>query len=217
MKSIECSSSDLEVTVRMEFNRKNLFSHFHELQLPGLISNDDIKRIICNSYLLEKKSHSIVTEENCYDDSIDFRNTTLSDRVKYLEQAYFSAQTLVIKNLEHWSSLIKERCYELGGNPDVHLYLTPAEGTSFGWHADDRDVFIYMQIGEKLFEVEEPDTTISRYLVTPGSRLFIPYGARHRAIPSNIPSAHLSFGVWPSEIEIKSEYPQLSIPTKISV
>lgn len=199
----------------MEFKRKNCFSSFKEKVHLPIICEDDITSMLSNEFLLEQRAHYIVTFENTYDDSKTFQHAFAPDRVKLLESSYLSGQTIVIKEVENWNHAIQRKCQTLEGTPNVHLYLCPSNGTSFGWHADDRDVYILMQKGEKLFEIEEPDLSVSRYVLTEGSELFIPYGAKHRAIASNKASIHLSFGIWPEGVNIRDSYASLPIPINL--
>jgi mannose-6-phosphate isomerase-like protein (cupin superfamily) len=141
----------------------------------------------------------------------------IPDRIKLLEQSYNSGHTIVIKDLENWNTKIKDKCNFFKVSTNVHLYLSPAAGTAFDWHTDDRDVFVFMQKGSKKFEVEEIDGTISNYLLTEGTSLFIPYGAKHKASPTGNSSVHLSFGVWPQSMTIKSQYEKFQIPLEIQL
>lgn len=180
----------------MQFKRKMVFSHHKASSHKTIIEADDLMLMMRNEYLLEKQAFHLVKQ--------DF-STTLSEQ-KNIETAFNTSQTIIIKELENWNASVQEKGRIFGSSPNVHLYLSPSFGTSFDWHADDRDVFILMQKGEKLFEVEEPDFSVSRYLLQEGSELFIPYGARHRAITSDTVSWHLSFGIWPQGLTINDGY-----------
>lgn len=201
----------------MEFKRTTLYSKFEESGFELVINSDDVRDMIRNTYLHDQQSLYIVTSEGNYEDSKFFHFGIIPDRIKKIEKAYNSGHTIIIKELENWNEAIQKRCNEFENATNVHLYQTPQNGTGFGWHTDDRDVYIYMQIGEKCFEVEEPDQTIKRYELKPGSRLFIPYGAKHRALPTLAPSVHLGFGVWPRNTTIKKDYEIFPINIEISL
>ena len=182
----------------MQFNRKQIFSIFISTKHNSILTSSDITQMMKNEYLIDKRAFHIIADES-----------SINADIKEVVTAFEESKSIIVKHLEHWNSAIQDKGKALGSSPDVHLYLSPVSGTSFDWHADDRDVFILMQKGEKLFEVEEPDFSISRYFLTEGSELFIPYGARHRAIPSDVISWHLSFGFWPDNLTVVDGYQTL--------
>ena len=203
----------------MEFKRTNDFSKVWEAPLleTKLMDETDILNMLRNEYLHDMHSHFIVSGEGRYDDTRNFEYGIVPDRIKKLEEAYQNGQTIVIKEIETWNQKIIDKCASFQAPTNVHLYLSPARATGFGWHTDDRDVFVIVQMGEKLFEVEEPDASMSTYRLKEGQILFIPYGARHRAIAENIPSIHLSFGVWPKNMTINQQYGIFDMPIKLNL
>lgn len=201
----------------MEFKPQGKNSKLSLDKHPVLVAISDVTEMICSEYLLDQRAHHIVIYENTYDDSKSAQHGTIPERIKRIEQAFNQSQTIVIKELEHWSRSIETTAAQLGSGANVHLYFSPVQGTSFGWHVDDRDVYILMQVGEKVIEVEEIDGSISRHQLTVGSELFIPYGLKHRALPSDVVSVHLSFGFWPKGISIKSDYPVIPLDLKFNL
>lgn len=193
------------------FNRIDQKKSFHETGHELLIRSDDISRMLQNTYLHDLKSHFIVTKDGSYEDKKPFIFGIAPDRIKLLEEAYQKGLTILIKDLENWNENIQAKCRSLGSSTNTHLYLTPENGSSFDWHTDDRDVYVYLQKGEKKFQVEESDGYVSTYVLRPGSLLFIPYGAKHRAEVSG-PSVHLSFGVWPEGKTIRELYESFNLP-----
>ncbi|MCM2349477.1 MAG: cupin domain-containing protein [Bacteriovoracaceae bacterium] len=203
----------------MEFKRTDDFSQLWEKPIneTRLMEDGDILNMLRNEYLHDMHSHFIVTGEGTYDDTRCFEYGIVPERIKRLEEAYQAGHTIVIKEIETWNEKIIKKCASFSAPTNVHLYLSPARATGFGWHTDDRDVYVLIQKGEKLFEVEEPDLSISTYRVKEGNILFIPYGARHRAVAENIASIHLSFGVWPKNMTINQQYGIFDMPISLKL
>lgn len=203
----------------MEFNRRGISSEIWKgvYSEASLVTREDVIKSFQNEYLHDQHSHFIVAEEGKYDDTRAFIYGIVPDRIKKLEEAYNDGKTIVVKEMENWNEQIKKRCREFSGFTDVHMYVSPAGATGFGWHTDDKDVYVHMQVGRKSFEVEEPDGKISSYTVEAGDVLFIPYGARHRAIAAETSSIHLGFGVWPKDISIEEEYTTFPIEVNIEL
>lgn len=195
----------------MEFKPQGEFSKLKDHCHQTLVTSSEVVEMICSEYLLTQRAHHIVVFENTYDDSKATQHGSIPERIKKIEQAFNQSQTIVIKELEYWSRPIETTAALLGKGANVHLYFSPIQGTSFGWHVDDRDVYILMQLGEKVIEVEEIDGSLSRHVLTVGSELYIPYGLKHRALPSDVVSIHLSFGFWPKDIYIKSSYSSIPL------
>lgn len=203
----------------MEFKRTNDFSKLWKVPVAEtkLMDDTDILNMLRNEYLHDMHSHFIVSGEGRYDDTRNFEYGIVPDRIKRLEEAYNNGHTIVIKEIETWNQKIIDKCASFQAPTNVHLYLSPANATGFGWHTDDRDVFVIIQKGEKLFEVEEPDGTMNNYRLKEGNILFIPYGARHRAVAEAIPSIHLSFGVWPKNMTINQQYGIFDMPINLNL
>ena len=201
----------------MEFKRTEVFSKYRENQNSKLMEDHEIYEMLRNEYLHDLHSHFIVSGEGTYDDTRSFEFGIVPERIKRLEEAFLNGQTIVIKEIETWNEKIIEKCSSFKVATNVHLYLSPSGATGFGWHTDDRDVYVVLQKGEKIFEVEEPDGTISSYLLKEGSELFIPYGARHRARATEQASIHLSFGVWPEGMTIQQQYGSFNMPIEFEV
>lgn len=203
----------------MEFKPSGEFSKLTKLQENevSLVNGGDVKSMLKNLYLHDIHSHFIVTPEGTYDDEQGMGSGVRPGQIEKLEQAYSDGCTIVIKDLETWNRNIIKRCRQFNGPTNVHLYLSPAGGSGFGWHTDDRDVYVHGQIGEKSFEVREPNGEISSYTIKEGDVLFIPYGAKHRALATERPSVHLSFGVWPKEMTIKESYQEFEVPLNLEL
>lgn len=170
------------------------------------------------SILYDIHAHFIVEEEGVYDDSKVFNYGLAIDRVKILEKAYNEGKTLIIKDVECWSKSMVEMSKKLSAFTNAHLYLSPKNGTGFGWHQDDRDVYVMMQVGSKKFEVEMSDGSVEQYLLKSGDSLYIPYGHRHKAFTGDEKgSIHIGFGVWPKEITVKNTYEKFPVSISINL
>lgn len=196
------------------FNRLDQRKSFHETGHELLIHKTEVSQILQNAYLHDLKSHYIVTRDGSYEDKKTFAFGIAPDRIKLLEEAFQRGLTILVKDLENWSESIQRKCRILGASTNTHMYLTPESGTSFDWHTDDRDVYVFVQAGEKMFEVEEFNGDIATYHLKEGSLLFIPYGAKHRAQAKG-PSVHLSFGVWPEGQTIQKLYDSFNLQLKL--
>src|SRR5687768_13556196 len=120
----------------MQFKRTDFFSSFKETGHALLISPDEVQEMIRNTYLHDQRSLYIVTPGGDYDDSRSFIWGLVPARIKHIEAAYKAGQTIIIKDLEHWNERIADQCSTFQRPTNVHLYLSPPNGTGFGWHAD---------------------------------------------------------------------------------
>ncbi|MFP5459619.1 MAG: hypothetical protein ACLGG7_12855 [Bacteriovoracia bacterium] len=180
-----------------------------------LLGSGELSKILQNSYLHDLSSFFIVEKDGTY--VVDERFTYGDPVYKALQiqHRFELGHTVLIKNLEHWNLAIAQECQRLGGDTNVHLYASPIGGSAFDWHADDRDVYIYMQHGQKKFQLRKPSGEIETFVVSPGQRLFIPYGVQHRAFAQEVSSVHLSFGKWPEAMTISETYPPLAMTASL--
>lgn len=198
----------------MEFKPR---THAFALQSAptALLAPGELAQILRNAYLHDLGSFYVVEKDGTYLDDERFTFGDPAYKVVQLQHRFELGHTLLIKNLEHWNSAIVAECRRLGGAVNVHLYASPAGGSAFDWHADDRDVYIYMQQGHKTFQLRTAAGEIETLVVAPGQRLFIPYGVQHRAFAQEVPSVHLSFGQWPSDMSIAETYEALPLPAAL--
>lgn len=201
----------------MEFKPQGLKSKIIATGEQTFVTRIDIDHMLKNEYLHDQHSHFIVSSEGVYDDSRMFQYGMATDRIEHLVRSYENGHTIVIKDLESWNDVFKENALKLAPFTNAHLYLSPPGATRFGWHEDDRDVFVKLQIGEKKFEIKEVDGSISEYLLKVGDCLFIPYGLTHRASATDKASVHVSFGKWPDNLNITNTYSIIDIPLTINL
>lgn len=176
-----------------------------------MLAPGELSKILQNSYLHDLSSFYIVEKDGTYVDDERFTYGDPVYKALQVQHRFEAGHTILIKNLEHWSNAIAEECQRIGGDTNVHLYASPAGGSAFDWHADDRDVYIYMQHGQKKFQLRTSSGEIETFIVVPGKRLFIPYGVQHRAFAHEASSVHLSFGRWPENMTVSETYPALDI------
>jgi 50S ribosomal protein L16 3-hydroxylase len=126
--------------------------------------------------------------------------------------------TLVLRHAELLESDLADlaaefqRCF--GGEADVHVYWTPAEGHGFGWHFDAEDVFIFQVAGAKEYELrkntvfpwptrdtlpadmryEREIMPLMRCCLAAGQCLYVPAGYWHRAM-ARTESVSLAIGL----------------------
>ena len=151
-----------------------------------VLEGQDIIRILSNEFLHDQHSHFIIEKNGLYDDSHEFQFGLIPDRIRRLEHAYNDGKSIIVKEIEHWNEKIVRQCAMFDRPTNVHLYMTGPHGTALDWHTDDRDVYVHMQAGTKVFEVKDAKGDVTSYRLTKGMGLFIPYGVEHRAMPTDV-------------------------------
>ncbi|MEX2286458.1 MAG: cupin domain-containing protein [Planctomycetaceae bacterium] len=67
--------------------------------------------------------------------------------------------TLVIRHAERHADSLAQLAEsfrdDFGGDVDVHIYCTPADGFGFGWHYDAEEVFIIQTAGTKTYSLRK--------------------------------------------------------------
>jgi mannose-6-phosphate isomerase-like protein (cupin superfamily) len=158
----------------------------------SLLTNEELDNIFFNYDLHDKNSFFII-DKNTKTYQTNRKRESFVDDAALIRKCYEDGHTIVIKNMEHFNASIQEAAQELGEGTDVHLYLTPEGGDSFEYHTDDRDVWVKMVRGKKMFVKRYTGmTTLTK--LEENQCLFIREGLEHRAVPIG-PSALLSFGV----------------------
>lgn len=198
----------------MEFKPVH-FAYALEKVATSLLEAQELSRILRSSYLHDLSSFYIVEHDGTYVDDERFTYGDPVYRALEIQHRFERGHTILIKNLEHWNAPIVRECQRLGGDANVHLYASPAGGSAFDWHADDRDVYIYVQQGQKKFQLRSATGAVETFVVGPGERLFIPYGVQHRASAQDGASVHLSFGRWPAGMTVTETYPALEIEASL--
>lgn len=159
----------------------------------SFLSLEEINEILSSSYLFDLKSFYII-DRNTRQYETDRDVYTYISEAETVKQAFKNGHTIVVKNLEHFSTKIFDKCLQYGRGTDAHLYLTPkCGGVSFDYHKDDRDVLLLMLYGEKIMWIKEKAGE-QKVCLGPGEELFIAKNHMHRA-ECNQFTAMLSLGV----------------------
>jgi hypothetical protein len=159
----------------------------------GLFPYEEIEEVFANSDMFEKSSFNVIGKDGEYD--YHEQLITMASEASRIRRAFKSGSSIRVENMEDWNMSIATRANELKYGTNVHMYLAPPvkDATGFNWHTDDRDVYIHMIYGQKIFEVKEHGDTAT-YKLMPGDLLFLPKEFEHRATPVG-PSCQLSFGL----------------------
>jgi hypothetical protein len=168
----------------------------------SLLTKDEINGIIYD-YDLYLSNSFYVIDKISKEYNENYRASDFKTHVEILQKASREGCTIVIKNMENFNNEIKEAAEELGSGTDCHLYLVfnQEAGDSFGWHIDDRAVWIKMLYGQKMFGIRSQanETKFEDFIkVKEGQCLYIGF-KEHRATPMG-PSAMLSFGL-PNQVD----------------
>ena len=133
-------------------------------------------------------------------------------------RAYAKGWTLAVYNLHQRSTPVERLAAslssELGHEVYVNLYCTPSESQGLAAHADSHDAFILQIEGRKSWRVFAPqyltpldaqETVLKRdelgapileVTTEPGEVLYLPRGFIHEASRTEVPSMHLTIGVY---------------------
>lgn len=161
---------------------------------------EQVKRIIFNQFLLDKRSHFVVERTGIVEERA--HAATHIEEVARINNAYRNEyKTIKIENLENFNEELSHLCDLFGEGTDLHMFISPVRGTAFPDHKDDRDVWIYCVYGNKRFYINGVPTILEA-----GDLLHIPKGTTHRA-ETDGPSCILSFGVWSGYDESDINYP----------
>lgn len=158
-----------------------------------LLTDDEIENIFGDLDLLEKRSFFIIEEEKGGYDTNRTQGISYFEDMLQVKAAYQSGKTIVVKNLANYNSAIRNLAGYYGRDVDVCMFVSPPNGSSFGWHTDEEDVHIHGVKGTKMFSLKIDGKTTFR-LVRPQTCLHIPPGVEHKGHALSKLSIHLSFG-----------------------
>lgn len=156
-----------------------------------LLTREEINSILNNSHFYTN-GLMFVIEENGYNLDLPWE-LKLADYMSHVRTSYWSGKTIVVKGLENYNEKIAQYSRDLGLGTDVHMYLTPENGTAFGFHEDDRTVHIRRIFGNKSFIIKRGGADLP-YDLHDEYAVRIEQGESHRALVDG-PSCHLSFGI----------------------
>ena len=166
-------------------------------KFTSLLTKEEINNLFYNYDLFLNNSFYII-DKKTKEYNEDNHTPDFKTHVEKLKKASSEGCTIVVKNMENFNNKIKEIAEELGHGTDTHLYLVfnSTTGDSFGWHTDDRSVWVKMIYGEKLFGIKSyaNETMFINYIRIKDNECLFIGKKEHKAIPMGI-SAMLSFGL----------------------
>lgn len=166
----------------------------------SLLTKQDVDDILNSSYFYETNKISIV-EEKGYD--TDPKDIPYVEFMKQVKAAYDSGKTIVVKGLENYNEKIASYCRWLGVGVDAHMYVTPRDGTTFGWHRDDTDVIVQRVYGDKKLLIQRDGFELP-YEISDLHGIFIRQGELHKAIPIG-ESCIISVGI-PMNVQVRRKW-----------
>lgn len=162
----------------------------HVAPAGTLITEDEILQMLQSGYIYERK-RVFILEPNGY--KTDLEDKPLIEYARSVREAYANGKTIVVKGLESFNQRIFDYCKWLGEGVDAHMYLSPKNGTSFGYHQDDTDVIVQKVYGKKKFQINR-DGYVLDYETSELHGLFIRQGEYHQTLPED-KSCIISFGI----------------------
>ncbi|MFN8847101.1 MAG: JmjC domain-containing protein [Bdellovibrionales bacterium] len=164
----------------------------------SLLSYREIELIFQSSYFYQNQLIYVVDPKTrTYQTDINYQN--FIEYADHIRQSFHLGCTIILKGLEGFHPLVAQKALSYGPNVDAHLYLTKSAGSiSFDFHEDDRDVYIHMIKGTKVFEIKNQNRNqnqglIEKQILKEGQELYIPKGVLHRAQSLGM-SIMISFG-----------------------
>jgi ribosomal protein L16 Arg81 hydroxylase len=191
-----------------------------------LLSLDDIEYLITALYSLNYHPNDIKMS-HC-GQNIDFSEFTRPSNGKILVEPekifmlFRKGATIILNRINRVEPQIRLICRDLqlffGVLVQANAYFTPPRSQGFGTHFDGHDVFILQMFGEKVWKVydctfpyateesaslqdrgRKPTTkVVIEHILREGEILYVPRGFPHEAITQDIPSFHVTIGVYPN-------------------
>jgi ribosomal protein L16 Arg81 hydroxylase len=154
-----------------------------------MLTRGEVNQILSHSYFFENNLYKVVEHNGCIN-ALYSEEDQFSESMR-LKEAYESGKSILVKGMENWNEAIRCHVDTLGGDCDVHLFISPENGSAIPLHQDERDVVIRMIYGHKRFT---NDGVV--YPLFPGNTLLLDSKLKHKA-KAMTPCAHLSFGIRP--------------------
>ena len=136
--------------------------------------------------------------------------TGLADAVGVVTELGRGA-TLVLQGLHRFwpplGTVARRLAAEIGHAVFVNAYLTPRSAQGFGAHTDPYHAWLVQVEGDKTWQLwapgRDPDTDRPDHevVLAAGDTLWIPRGWWHAGRTGELPSLHLTFTVWASQLE----------------
>lgn len=161
------------------------------------MTRDEVANIIYNYDLFLSNSFYVI-DQVTKEYNENNRPSDFKSHLEILQKASSEGRTIVVKNMENFNQKIKEAAEQLGSGTDVHLYIVTNKeaGDSFNWHVDDREVWVKMLYGEKLFAIKSQanETSFIDFTKLKNNQCLYIGSKEHKATPVGV-SAMLSFGL----------------------
>lgn len=162
-------------------------------QYTPLLNPVEVEKIFSSGHLYETQSFFVIDPKTRHY-RIDTTNESFIEKSQRIRSSFLDGSTIIVKNLETYSSKLKEFSLQFSPMTTIHMYLTPhCGGTSFDYHTDNTDVFVHVNWGEKVFELKNEGGDVETYSLNAGEGIHIPKGTLHRASAKGH-SCLLSFG-----------------------
>jgi mannose-6-phosphate isomerase-like protein (cupin superfamily) len=156
------------------------------------IDASEIEEILSSGLLYTWNSVHVIdptTREFTFDKS----NEGYLEKTQRIRNSFLSGSSIIVQGLERYSLKLREYSLRFSPSCTIHMYLTPEGGApSFDFHSDDTDVYVYMALGHKRFELIREEGLEIRE-IKQGQGMLIPKGVVHRA-SSIEATCLLSFG-----------------------
>ena len=173
--------------------------YYRANKMPKLdFDKKDVAKALSSTYLLDRHCYHIVDKNASYNTTSDADSHL--DELNSIKRAYDQGHTIIAKQMENFTKELTLVCKEMPANHvDVHMYVSPADGTAFDFHKDETNVFVYCVYGLKTFYIKDGDN-INEFNLKAGDWLFIQKGVYHKA-KSDTASCILSFGLYDKPIK----------------
>lgn len=158
-----------------------------------LLKSHEIANVFLDLELLEKRSFYIIEEDKIGYDLNRTKELTILEDLKQIKEGYLAGNTIVVKNMQNYNEAIRIQAARYGRDVDVVMFVSPPEGSSFGFHTDEEDVYIHGVSGHKFFMFKGIERPFA--ILRPQDCLHIKPGVEHMAKAFKQPSVHLSFGI----------------------
>lgn len=96
--------------------------------------------------LINSCSHFVVEKGSYIEDRA--HKGTHNHEIMRINDALKEGCTIQVRNLENWNEAIENKARSFGNNVNVHMFISPPNGTAFNMHTDDRDVHIVCVSGK---------------------------------------------------------------------
>lgn len=210
MTALDLLTGDAQTFVQKVWARSVHLHHAHAGDLVGLLSLDDVDRLLTSSAIrtpaIRVAQNGSVLPESSY----TRRGATMAGKpitglvdARAILDRFDAGATVVFQGLHrYWpplTRLIAELEAELGHPCQANAYLTPPGAQGFAVHSDSHDVFVFQTHGTKQWEIHPVGPDSERHcqpvLLEPGLAMYLPTGTPHSARAQDEVSLHVTIGI----------------------